>query len=267
MDHGLTAEDLSFVLSERTSSAPVMDAAGMPRIHSVEAAPPPSISIRGDDALTDVRLPQPPPMPLHTLPLSEDVQKQEVGSPASYHYDALGSVIPSTPNVAYAGATETLSPNSTVLPGDISLETAEHDRRSEAHIIDMNRELPNAATGISTTTGGDAAKGALEGAGIGIGLGIVLGLATLFIPGVGLVAGAGALVAGLAAATGAAGGIAGGVYGYLVDMGLPPDTAKHLSEHLEAGEIILCVQVRGDIPTDEIESLLRKYHATSSQAY
>ena len=124
--------------------------------------------------------------------------------PARYHYDALGAVIPDEPPATMA--TVPPPPSKEALPGDAPLDVVEHEKRPHAHIVDMNRQLPNAATGISTTTTGDAAKGALEGAGIGLGLGILLGLATVAIPGIGFVAGTGALVAGLAAATGAAGG-------------------------------------------------------------
>ena len=264
MDHGLAAEDLSFVLPEHMPSAPIMDTAGMPRIHSVEAAPPPSNPVVNDYALPEISAPLPPPLPPLTVPPPVMPTTNEVGMPAHYHYDALGAVIPEE---NLAGTTVLAPPDKPVLSANAPLDTVEHDHRSHTHVVDMNREMPSAASGISTTTTGDAAKGALEGAGIGVGLGILLGLATIAIPGIGLVAGAGALVAGLAAATGAAGGVAGGVYGYLADLGLPPDTARHLGEQLKAGQIILSVHVAGDVPTDEIVRLLRKYHATSAQAF
>lgn len=83
--------------------------------------------------------------------------------------------------------------------------------------------------GISTTTPEDAGSGAVKGAGIGLGLGAVAAIASLLVPGIGLVTGAGALATALggAALTAGAGAIAGGVTGYLKDQGVPvkPPTA------------------------------------------
>jgi|SRR5579871_982967 len=268
MDHGLSAEDISFVLPEQLPSLPARDAAdseGTARVHTPDAVPPPSIPITHDYALEDVTVPPPPPLPKLTVPRPHSPQEQEVGYPQRYHYDALGAVIPDEP----PATTTTLPdpPRKTALPADTPMDTVEHDKRPHAHIVDMNRHLPSAAAGISTTTAADATRGALEGAGLGVGLGILLGLATVAIPGIGLVAGTGALVAGLAAATGAAGGIVGGVYGYLADLGLPPESARQLGERLQAGQVILSIHLAGNVPSDEIVTILRKYHATSAQAF
>ena len=138
---------------------------------------------------------------------------------------------------------------------------------SRPHIIDMESDRPKAADGISTTTAGDAAKGAMGGAGIGVGLGILLGIAAVMVPGIGLVAGAGALVAGLAAATGVAGGIAGGAYGFLADLGLPQHNVRLLGDHLNAGGVVLHVEVSGKVAEDEIMRILTKYDATSAQGF
>ena len=265
MDHGVAAEEISFILPENLPATAHVDAAGMPRTHSPEAVPPTAIPITNDYSLQDIPVPMPPQAPALTVPQPNAALEPEVGMPAHYRYDALGAVLPD--NTPRGAVLLDESPIKTAVPANTPLDTIEHDSRPHAHIVDMKREMPTAASGISTTTSGDAAKGALEGAGIGVGLGILLGLATILIPGVGLVAGAGALVAGLAAATGAAGSVAGGVYGYLADMGLPPDTARHLHEQMQAGQIILSVSIAGEISTDEIISLLRKYHATSAQAF
>ena len=131
----------------------------------------------------------------------------------------------------------------------------------------MEADRPRAADGISTTTAGDAAKGAAGGAGIGLGLGILLGIAAVMIPGVGLVAGSGALVAALAAATGVAGGVAGGIYGFLADLGVPPHNARLLSEHLDNGGVVLHIHTGGSVPETEIMRLLNKYGATSGGGF
>src|SRR5205085_9990716 len=81
----------------------------------------------------------------------------------------------------------------------------------------------SAKTGLSTTTPADAGVGAAKGAGIGLGVGVLAALASIFVPGFGLVAGGGALATAIAGAVGttAAGAIAGGVHGYLKDQGVP----------------------------------------------
>jgi hypothetical protein len=141
------------------------------------------------------------------------------------------------------------------------------EHESRAHIIDMETERPSAADGISTTTAGDAALGAAGGAGIGVGLGILLGMATVAIPGVGFAAGSAALVATLAAATAVAGGIAGGVVGYLVDLGIPQQNARLISDHLLSGGVVLHVDVPGPVLEQDIMQTLTKYGATSAQGF
>lgn len=136
---------------------------------------------------------------------------------------------------------------------------------------DDDNPVESAEHGISTTTGGDAAAGAAKGAGIGLGVGVLAALASIFIPGFGLVTGAGALAAAIggAAATTAAGAAAGGVYGYLRDQGVDDQEARHIEETFTGGGAVVEVTTGLDsISTAEIEQILRKYNATrvSSQA-
>ncbi len=274
MDHGVASEHISFILPERLQAAmPVTEsrlpAPGIaPRPDPVLEPAAENMATPEDIPIPDVAVPPPPhltpaPVPAGSMGPSNPAQP---GVQPGYRYDALGAVIPDTPDVRnQQGVPVTHVPSDrAVLAADTPIDTV---NANHAHIIDMNRRQPHAAGGISTTTGRDAAKGAAEGAGIGVGLGILLGLATVAIPGIGLVAGAGALVAGLAAATGVAGGIAGGVYGYLADLGLPPATVRHLTENLQAGGPVLSVEVAGETPSAEILQLLRKYNATSAEAF
>jgi hypothetical protein len=103
------------------------------------------------------------------------------------------------------------------------------DYRSRTYVADDSTNTEDAAKhGISVTTPEDAGAGAVKGAGWGLGIGAVAALASLFIPGVGLVVGGGALAAalgGLAAATGA-GAAAGAVTGYLKDQGVEHHVAE-----------------------------------------
>jgi len=68
-----------------------------------------------------------------------------------------------------------------------------------------------AEQGITTTTAGDAVSGAAQGAGLGLAAGALAALASIFVPGIGLVVGGGALAIAIAGAAGttAAGAIAG----------------------------------------------------------
>jgi hypothetical protein len=124
--------------------------------------------------------------------------------------------------------------------------------------------------GITTTTGADAASGAVKGAGIGLGVGIAAALVSVMIPGVGLVLGGGALASALAGAvaTTAAGAAAGGVVGFLKDQGVPDESARRYAEIHAAGGAILAVRTpSGDADEVTISSLLGKYGATEVQGY
>jgi len=149
---------------------------------------------------------------------------------------------------------------------DISLVATPAYRGDEAmaDMDDDEDEDPVAAGkhGISTTTGADAASGAITGAGVGLGLGAVAAIASIFLPGVGLVTGGGALAAAMAgaAATTAAGGVVGGVTGYLKDQGVPDTHAEQYHETIRGGGAVIAVHVpSGDISHAEIQEVLMKY--------
>lgn len=119
-----------------------------------------------------------------------------------------------------------------------------------------------AKTGISTTTAADAASGSAKGAGIGLAAGALAALAAVFIPGVGLVIGGGALAlaaAGLAGTT-VAGAIAGGATGFLKDQGLPEHIVESYREVVGSGGAIITVSPVGEsVDINTIESVIRKY--------
>jgi hypothetical protein len=126
-----------------------------------------------------------------------------------------------------------------------------------------SREIRNTAEqGLTTTTPQDAASGAAKGAGIGLGVGVLAGLATLIVPGFGIVLGGGALAAALGAAVGttAAGAVAGGAYGYLRDQGVEEATIHRYSTVLSGGGAIVSVVVpSNDVDGATIEGVLAKY--------
>jgi len=115
---------------------------------------------------------------------------------------------------------------------------------------------------ISTTTAGDAAIGAAKGLGWGAGVGAVAALASLFIPGVGLVIGGGALataIAGAVAATGA-GAVAGAVTGYLKDQGYEEEESKRYLDTVNGGGAVLFMSIpSGTIDYLKACELIEKY--------
>lgn len=142
-------------------------------------------------------------------------------------------------------------------------ETSGHlDRDSDEERPTAEKIHDVAEKGITTTTMGDAASGAAKGAGIGLGVGTLAALAAVFVPGVGLVLGAGALAAAVAGAAGAtaAGAIAGGVTGFLKDQGVPQEAAIEYNDRLRAGDaFIMVTPTDEEVDTETITGILTKY--------
>lgn len=131
--------------------------------------------------------------------------------------------------------------------------------------------VDNAAKhGISTTTPEDAGEGAVKGTGIGLAVGAVAALASLLVPGVGLVLGGGALataLGGTALAAGA-GAIAGGATGYLKDQGVPSDVAENYHSTVEGGGALLTVNVpSADTSEADVQSVIAKYGGANVNSY
>jgi hypothetical protein len=131
--------------------------------------------------------------------------------------------------------------------------------RDGQHIAD------SAEKGLSTTTAQDAGTGAAAGAGVGLGVGVLAGLASIFIPGFGLVMGGGALATAIAgaAATAGAGAVAGGITGYLRDLGVEGDVPEDFERDYKGGKVIVGVAYEENgISPEDLSLLSRKYHAT-----
>jgi hypothetical protein len=138
-----------------------------------------------------------------------------------------------------------------------------------AHEADDHEDL-SAKSGISTTTPGDAGAGAAKGAGVGLGIGILAALASLFVPGFGIILGGGALATAIggAVATTGAGAIAGGVTGYLKDQGVEETVAQNYEETLSHGGALLEVNLpSGDVEEETARQVLAKYGASNIGAY
>jgi len=158
---------------------------------------------------------------------------------------------------------------------DRTTDTDYTDRDSNTTVIDHStgqgdRTELAAKQGLSTTTPGDAAAGAAKGAGIGLGVGVLAALASLVIPGFGLVVGGGALATALAGAAGAtaAGAVAGGVHGYLKDQGVPDQVAMDYDHAVKTGGAVLAVSVpSGDMDEATCREILAKYNANNVNSY
>lgn len=124
------------------------------------------------------------------------------------------------------------------------------------------------STGFTTTSGADAAEGAVKGGAIGLAVGILAGAAALTIPGVGVILAAGPIAGaiGAALATGAAGAAAGGVVGYLVDQGVPEDAANRYATALNRGDILIAVR-SPKLTEEQAELLMSKYGAVEVFAF
>ena len=95
-------------------------------------------------------------------------------------------------------------------------------------------------------------------------------LASILIPGVGLIVGGGALATALIGAAGAtvAGAAAGGVVGYLKDQGVPEEESQRFSNVYEQGGAILNVSApSGDIDGASIETILNKYGEAGAEIW
>jgi hypothetical protein len=128
----------------------------------------------------------------------------------------------------------------------------------------------SAKEGISTTTGADAGVGAAKGAGIGLGVGALAALASVFVPGVGLVLGGGALAMAIGGAAGStvAGGAAGAVTGYLKDQGVDQQIAQHYEDGVENGGAFIALTIpSGDVDEAKAGDIMSKYGATNVNAY
>lgn len=109
----------------------------------------------------------------------------------------------------------------------------------------------SAKHGLSATTGEDAAAGAKKGAKVGLGVGVLAALASIAVPGFGLVAGGGALATAIAGGLGATAGgaIAGGVTGYLKDQGVEAHVAEEFAQDLENEGALITI----DVPSGEVD--------------
>ena len=86
-----------------------------------------------------------------------------------------------------------------------------------------------------TETGSHAAG---MGAAVGLGVGLLAGLATIALPGVGLVLALGPLLVG-----GVVGAVAGGLVGTLVDIGVPALEARYYQEAVRRGGTLISFAV------------------------
>jgi hypothetical protein len=138
------------------------------------------------------------------------------------------SVIWPHPEAAERGGSEPSPVSDDLAPGDV--------------VVTEDAEVSHAAS--------RAAMGGLVGAA----LGLAAGVATLLIPGFGLVA-AGPIASALAGA--ALGAATGGLAGAFEDMGVSPEHAARYEAHLAAGRLLVSVRA----PEDHVDAVRHALHA------
>lgn len=156
---------------------------------------------------------------------------------------------------------------------DISLVFSEAYVKTKGGVSTMHEAkdvVEEAKRGVTTTTEADAAVGTAKGAGIGLGVGTLAALASLFVPGVGLVTGAGVLATALGAVAGsiAAGAVVGGVAGFLEDQGVPQEAARKYDETLIGGGAVIAIRLPSmEVSQAGVRQTLSKYQAVNFGTY
>lgn len=139
-----------------------------------------------------------------------------------------------------------------------------HEGHFQAEGRHLERLEEKVQKGITTTTESDVFEGASRGIQVGVVLGALAGLASLIVPGYGLVVGGGALATAACAAAGtvAGGTVVGGVTGLLMDQGVEAEAADALHQTvLNDGAIILLDLPDDGVSVSEIRGVLEKYKA------
>jgi len=261
LDHGIAASDISLVLNEkaRKQVEGFTDSAAMgsqPTIVSGPAGSTGSFDPLGNDLRAGAGT---PPIPGGNMfPLGQTAEVNADLEPRTYDeaYD-LGVHDRAPIEHASDSSVTTTTTATTAIASGHDADVREYDAERAAK------------AGVSTTTIQDAAKGAAKGVGYGLGIGALAAVASIAIPGFGLVVGGGALavaVAGLAATAGA-GAVAGGVVGYLKDQGVPADEIPHYQQAYEDGGAILSVVIQDPLKAGIVQDLLRKYGASNVRPF
>ena len=156
------------------------------------------------------------------------------------------------------------------VPGELRTELMPNDGSPDRQVheppSDYDAERAG-KLGLTVTTPADAEKGALRGGAWGLGFGALAAVASLAVPGVGIVVGGGALASALVAAAAAtgAGAVAGGVIGFLKDQGIPAHDLEEY-EHALDGGAILSVHLVNERDRVVVHGILVKYGARSTNS-
>jgi hypothetical protein len=275
LDHGLHASDISLLANEEHGSS----------VRTVASEPsPPPMDVADDEAHARQQVEQNEVTGTsygHAIvnemgrPLTQPDTWSAPGSNMAYGAEMAGGIESTDAATHYPRGDEAFETDDGAPVYSTSAE-AEHIRQEQvsAPVIDEptyaeDRPGMAASHGITTTTSADAGAGAVKGAAVGLGVGVAAALAAVFLPGIGLVLGGGAIAAALAGAAGAtgAGAIAGGAFGYLKDQGVPEEALTVYREAFDHGGAILAVNVPVEVNRADIEAVLAKYGASNIDMY
>ena len=152
-----------------------------------------------------------------------------------------------------------------VMEEDFSLLAGpSHQARFQIENDDLERFEKKVKYGVTTTTAADARRGAADGAGVGLVVGALAALASVFIPGVGIVVGGGALATALVAAfaTGVSGAAVGGVTGYIRDLGVKGEAAQKFERVIADEGCVVAVRLPGAGKLEvKVLGIFEKYNA------
>lgn len=139
-----------------------------------------------------------------------------------------------------------------------------HQARFQIENDDLDRLERKIKYGVTTTTGADALRGAADGGGVGLVVGALAALVSVFVPGVGIVVGGGALATALmsALATGVGGAAAGSMAGYMKDLGVKQEAAQQFEHAVSGDGCVLAVRLpKAGLLEIKVLGILEKYRA------
>lgn len=169
------------------------------------------------------------------------------------------------PGEGFSGVTEPKATASNVTIADMD-DVTEIPATASATVA--NTETPHEIS--ASPAAADTKSAAVQGSIIGAGLGAVIAIASLIVPGVGFVLGAGALASAIAGmvATAGMGAAAGAIVGYLKDLGVDEETAAEYGRAVESGGAVLALSVpSAGLDERTAETILNEYDAETVNRY
>jgi hypothetical protein len=291
VDRGVRADQISLIVSETHKGDPVPSAEHVQSSYQGEATHPSGQDIPAhtpDPTEREINFgestvfvtdggafgaPDPLGVKMHNTPLPENAvstpkEIEDDLNPAQNDYPmtSAGSSAPPAAARDFNAGIENDHYNADY-QGDVQLENEAQVEHTNA-VKEAAKERAE-DKGVETHTIGDAADTVKKSAILGVGVGTLAAIATLAIPGYGLILGGGALAAAVATmAKGAdSGEVAGGVANYLSEQGIPAADIPAYRKAVEEGGAILAVHPETEADRADLEAVLRSSGAVKTSSY